>query len=177
MNTFYTYEFSLIVIFQRRINETNLIFHEESYDPSKIKPQDRPKNIITVFNNGPKALEFLTEGNLAFIGDSYSIHREIQRRFTATEICETKKQPDINGAIYFVLPKQSQYMQAFRIGLFQAHEVGLLNRNYKFFYDAMPKCQRRTTIYSVPLLKIRSAFYILLCKLNFFCNCLKCILN
>lgn len=126
-----------------------------------ITPQNRPKNIITVFTDGLKALQFIKEGNLAYVGESNSIHAEIRRNFSTKEICETKKKNDMNSAVFYVLSKQSQYSEAFRIALLQAKEAGLVDRTFKFFYDAMPICQQRAAIYSVPLFKVRSVFYLL----------------
>lgn len=157
ISTFYVGTFLDIELkqFNRSVQEVNF---------NGVPPQSLDEKYLTVFTNGLTALSFMNKGRLAFAADSSTAEGVMAKHLSPAEICELRSKVFLHQPYSLVVPKRSPFFEMIQIAAIKMRENGLLNRQFKHFIPSQPYCQAGISLYSVPLAKVASAFYILVGK-------------
>ncbi|XP_064553915.1 ionotropic receptor 75a [Drosophila montana] len=132
---------------------------------SKKLSSSRGANEMGVYGHIEEAIPYLKSGGFAFhceVVDAYPIIAEL---FDANEICDLR---EVSGLMEveimnWIVHKNSQYTELFKIAMCNAREVGLVERILRQRQMKKPECQSLYTVYPVTISGVSSAFLTLLC--------------
>lgn len=150
---------------ESRMIQVSRNYSELPYAVGQV-PQKLPPTSVYVMNDVFHGVEHMKRGHLAFVGEPPMTNAAIKASSSPETICGLR-QHVVNPkftSLYFIQSKKSQYFQMFRIGLVKADESGLLTREKKKFLTDFPDCTISVLLYSMPMLKLKQAFYVLLGK-------------
>lgn len=145
-----------------RLKEFNRTVKEIQFNEEP--PQNLDLTVLTVFDDGLRALKLMNQGRLAFAADSSTAEGVMRYFLSPNEICELRSKVFLNRQYSLVLTKESSFFEMFQIATLKLRESGVFHRQYKHFIPSMADCQAGVSLYSVPFGKVATAFYILIGK-------------
>ncbi|KAH8246751.1 hypothetical protein KR038_004447 [Drosophila bunnanda] len=127
----------------------------------------RSPNELGIFSHIEEAVPYLKAGGFAFHCEVVDAYPVIAEFFDANEICDLR---DVSGLMEveimnWILHKNSQYTEIFRIAMCNAQEKGFVERILRRRQTKKPACQSLYTVYPVSLAGVFPAFIILICKI------------
>ncbi|XP_022225591.2 ionotropic receptor 75a [Drosophila obscura] len=120
---------------------------------------------ISVFAHIEEAVPYIKLGGFAFhceVVDAYPLIAEL---FDASEICDLREVSGLMDVemLNWILHKNSQYTELFRVAMCSARESGFVERILRRRQIRKPTCQSFYTVYPVTLSGALAAFIVLIC--------------
>ncbi|XP_037957581.1 ionotropic receptor 75a [Teleopsis dalmanni] len=118
---------------------------------------------IPVYAHIEDAIPYLKKGGYAFHCEVVDAYPEIAKQFDANEICDLRVVSGLmeTEIMNWIVHKNSQYTEIFRIAMGRAREVGFVERLLKQRQPKKPICQALYTVYPVSITGVSSAFMML----------------
>ncbi|XP_034668247.1 ionotropic receptor 75a [Drosophila subobscura] len=125
----------------------------------------RSSGELSVFAHIEEALPYIKSGGFAFhceVVDAYPLIAEI---FDASEICDLREVSGLleSELLNWILHKNSQYTELFRVAMCSARESGFVERILRRRQIKKPTCEALYTVYPVTLSGALAAFIVLIC--------------
>ncbi|XP_026844116.1 ionotropic receptor 75a-like [Drosophila persimilis] len=125
----------------------------------------RPLGKIPVFAHIEEAVPYIKSGGFAFHCEVVAAYPLIAELFDASEICDLREVSGLMEVelLNWILPKNSQYTELFKVAMCSARERGFVERLLRQRQIRKPTCQSLYTVYPVTLSGALAAFFVLIC--------------
>ncbi|XP_030383982.1 ionotropic receptor 75a [Scaptodrosophila lebanonensis] len=119
---------------------------------------------VPIYSHIDEAVPYLKKGGFAFHCEVVDAYPKIANLFDANEICDLRQVSGLMEVeiMNWIVHKNSQYTEIFKIAMCTAREAGLVQRILRQRQIKKPVCQSLYTVYPVSLSGVMSAFVILI---------------
>ncbi|SPP81586.1 blast:Glutamate receptor U1 [Drosophila guanche] len=125
----------------------------------------RSSGDLSVFAHIEEALPYIKSGGFAFHCEVVDAYPLIAEMFDASEICDLREVSGLleSELMNWILHKNSQYTELFRVSMCSARERGFVERILRRRQIKKPTCEALYTVYPVTLSGALAAFIVLIC--------------